>query len=46
MVDLLECLHSEGRTIVMVTHGEEYTKHCDRVIFMEDGLVVREKKLK
>jgi putative ABC transport system ATP-binding protein len=46
IVDLLGCLHDEGQTIVMVTHEEEYTKHCDRVIFMEDGLVVREKKLK
>lgn len=46
IVDLLGCLHGEGQTIVMVTHEEEYTKHCDRIVFMEDGLVVREQKLK
>ena len=45
IVDLLGCLHGEGQTIVMVTHEEEYTKGCDRIIFMEDGLVVREKRL-
>ncbi len=45
IVDLLSCLHAEGQTIVMVTHEEEYTKHCDRIIYMEDGRVVREKKL-
>lgn len=46
IIDLLGCLHENGQTIVMVTHEEEYTKHCDRVVYMEDGLVVREKKLK
>jgi putative ABC transport system ATP-binding protein len=46
IVDLLGCLHKEGQTLVMVTHEEEYTKNCDRIIYMEDGLVVREQKLR
>jgi putative ABC transport system ATP-binding protein len=46
IIDLLGCLHGEGQTIVMVTHEEEYTEHCDRVIFMEDGRITREKKMK
>ncbi len=45
IIDLLGTLHKGGQTIVMVTHEEEYTKQCDRIIYMEDGLVVKEKKL-
>ncbi len=44
IIELLDCLHKNGQTIVMVTHEEEYAAGCDRIIFMEDGLVVREKK--
>jgi putative ABC transport system ATP-binding protein len=46
IIDLLGCLHEQGQTIVMVTHEEEYAHDCDRIIFMEDGLVVREKQLR
>jgi ABC-type lipoprotein export system ATPase subunit len=27
----------------MVTHEEEYSEGCDRVIFMEDGKITHEK---
>jgi len=41
VISLLNKLHTErGQTIVMVTHEKEYTKHCDRIIYIEDGLVV------
>lgn len=43
VIDLLTKLHREGQTIVMVTHEEEYATSCDRIIFMEDGLIVNEK---
>jgi putative ABC transport system ATP-binding protein len=46
IIDLLGCLHGEGQTIVMVTHEEEYARDCDRIIFMEDGLIMREKRLR
>ena len=46
IVDLLGRLNHEGQTIVMVTHEEEYTKYCNRIIRMEDGLVVGEEKLR
>lgn len=42
IIDLLTCLHDEGQTIVMVTHEEEYTENCNRIVYMEDGKVVRE----
>ncbi|MCA9365293.1 ABC transporter ATP-binding protein [Candidatus Kaiserbacteria bacterium] len=44
IIDLLTCLHKDsGQTIVMVTHEPEYAKNCDRIINMEDGLIVDEK---
>lgn len=39
-------LHKNGQTIVMVTHEKEYTRECDRILYMEDGLIVSEEKLK
>ncbi|USN87529.1 MAG: ABC transporter ATP-binding protein [Candidatus Nomurabacteria bacterium] len=42
IIDLLGLLNKQGQTIVMVTHEEEYTKHCNRIVRMEDGLIVKE----
>ncbi len=36
---LLDELHSEGRTIVMVTHDDEMAKQCQRIIRLRDGLI-------
>ena len=40
VIDIFKKLNSEGLTIVMVTHEEEYTKVVDRVIRMQDGLIL------
>ncbi|MDP7029791.1 MAG: ABC transporter ATP-binding protein [Phycisphaerales bacterium] len=39
ILGLLDDLHAEGRTIVMVTHDEETAKRSQRVIRLRDGLV-------
>lgn len=39
VIDIFKKLHADGQTIVMVTHEAEYTTHCDRIIFLEDGLI-------
>lgn len=44
IIDLLGDLNKQGQTIVMVTHEEEYTQFCNRIIYMEDGKIVREEK--
>lgn len=44
IVKLLGELHTSGQTIVMVTHEEEYAQNCDRIIYMEDGRIVREER--
>lgn len=46
IMELFKDLHNEGQTIVMVTHEEEYTKYCDRIVYLEDGKIVREFKPK
>jgi putative ABC transport system ATP-binding protein len=40
VLDMLEGLHAEGRTIVMVTHSEENAKKAGRVVEIRDGEVV------
>lgn len=39
IMDIMYKLNIEGRTIIMVTHDIETTKHCSRVVWMRDGLV-------
>jgi putative ABC transport system ATP-binding protein len=36
---LLSSLHAEGRTILMVTHGEHASSYAERVISMRDGQI-------
>ncbi len=40
IMEILEKLNKEGRTIVMVTHEEEYAKRAERTIIIRDGKVV------
>lgn len=40
VLEMLEGLHAEGRTIVMVTHSEENAKRAGRTIEIRDGEVV------
>jgi putative ABC transport system ATP-binding protein len=47
IIDLItEINKTHGQTVVMVTHERDYALSCDRIIQMEDGVVVREEKLK
>ncbi|MGE5751937.1 MAG: ABC transporter ATP-binding protein [Nitrospirota bacterium] len=41
VLDILEGLHSEGRTIVMVTHSRENAERAERVIEIRDGEIVK-----
>lgn len=40
---LLQKLHKEGRTIVMVTHTKEITALADRIITMKNGQIIEER---
>lgn len=39
IIDIMNELNREGRTIIMVTHDDETTEHCSRVVWMRDGRV-------
>lgn len=40
IIELLTLLHTKNKqTIVMVTHEDEYAQPCDRIIYMEDGVI-------
>lgn len=42
VMDIFKKLNSEGLTVVMVTHEEEYGKMADRIIRLSDGAVVKD----
>lgn len=46
VMEIFRELHKQGQTIVMVTHEKEYTSYCDRVIYISDGQVVEDDKVK
>ena len=43
VLKLLEEIHEEGKTIVLVTHTREIAQMANRIITMKDGKVVGEK---
>lgn len=47
VIELITNLNREqGQTVVMVTHEREYALGCNRIIHMEDGLIVHEEILR
>jgi len=41
---LIDQLHREGQTVIMVTHEPDIAGHCDRVIRMEDGKLAEDSR--
>lgn len=46
IMQLLKDIHDGGNTILMVTHNPELTRYATRVIYMRDGQIEYDKKLK
>lgn len=42
VLDLIDRLNESGKTILLVTHGEEVAERAHRVLHMKDGLIDRE----
>src|SRR6266704_97424 len=46
IMDLFERLHSEGNTIIVVTHEHDIAERAHRVVSIRDGLIEKDEKLK
>jgi putative ABC transport system ATP-binding protein len=46
ILQLFESLHQEGLTILMVTHDDEVSNRCERIVRLRDGLVERDEVLR
>jgi ABC-type lipoprotein export system ATPase subunit len=46
ILNLLDNLNEEGKTIVLVTHEEEVAKRARRVVRMQDGSVVEDQRVR
>lgn len=45
IMDILDKLHQEGNTIILVTHEPDIAKHAHRVVKLMDGLVASDERI-
>lgn len=45
IIDLLTELNKQGKTIIMVTHDEDLKKYASHLVFLKDGVFIREEEL-
>lgn len=46
LMEILKKLNTEGQTIIMVTHEENYAQMTDRIIQIKDGQIIKDTMLK
>ena len=46
IMDLFSLLHEKGNTIIMVTHEEDISLMCKRIVRLKDGVIMEDKKIK
>jgi putative ABC transport system ATP-binding protein len=45
VMDLIQKINQEGKTILVVTHEEDIANMCKRVVRLKDGVIVEDKKV-
>ncbi|MDC1492825.1 ABC transporter ATP-binding protein [Flavobacteriaceae bacterium] len=46
IMQFLQQLNDEGKTILLVTHEEDIAKMCKRIVRLRDGVIIEDKKIK
>lgn len=46
VMDLIQKINDEGNTILVVTHEEDIAHMCKRIVYLRDGVIVEDKKVK
>ena len=46
IMEMLDKLHKQGKTIIMVTHDVEKVKHAERVIELKDGKILKDRRIR
>ncbi len=46
IMDLFHILHSQGKTIILITHNPELAKETERIVTISDGLIVSDVRKK
>lgn len=46
VMDIVQRLHAEGHTVVLITHDQEIAEHAKRTIYIRDGAVERDTVVK
>jgi putative ABC transport system ATP-binding protein len=45
IMEFLQQLNDEGKTILIVTHEEDIAEMCKRVVRLRDGIIMEDKKV-
>ena len=46
IMDLFANLHSQGNTIILVTHENDIAQHAHRIVFIRDGKIASDEAVK
>lgn len=46
VMDLIQKINDEGNTILVVTHEPDIANMCKRIVYLKDGVIVEDKKVK
>ena len=45
VMDLIQKINQEGKTILVVTHEEDIARMCKRIVRLKDGVIIEDKKV-